>query len=52
MHSINKYYKFPNLSFSTFDFTGCGYVTAENIYTHNHIYRLPFSKEELKEYLL
>jgi hypothetical protein len=36
----------------TFDFTGCGYVTAENIYNHNHCYRLPFTKDELKTYLL
>jgi hypothetical protein len=51
MHSINKYYKFPPQSFMAFDFTGCGYVKAENIYTNNHIYRLPFTKDEIKNYL-
>ena len=51
-HSINKHYKYPELGFQSFDFTGTGYVTAEMIINHTLVFRLPFSKTELKEYLL
>ena len=52
MHAINKHYRYPELAFQTFDFTGTGYVTADMIYNHTLVFRLPFSKAELKEYLL
>ena len=51
-HTINKHYRYPELAFQTFDFTGTGYVTADMIYNHTLVFRLPFSKAELKDYLL
>jgi hypothetical protein len=48
---IKKLFKYPDQAFATFDFNGNGYVTAENIANHSILYRTPFSKKELLDYL-
>ena len=48
---IRKLFKYPDQAFSTLDFHGNGYVTAENICNHSLVYRTPFTKKELLDYL-
>ena len=48
---VTKMYKYPDQAFATFDFGGNGFVSAQNVYNHKIVYRLPFTRVELKNYL-
>ena len=42
--------KYPDIAFGALDFTGKGYITANDVSNHALVYSTPLSKPELKEY--
>lgn len=47
---MTKLFRYPVQAFGTLDFTGKGYIEAQNIYNHALLFSSPFTKAELKEF--
>ena len=48
--TVTRLFKYPNQAFGTLDFTGKGYIEAQNIYNHALLFSTPFTKVELKDF--
>ena len=47
---MRNLYKIPDVAFADIDFSGKGYITEEDFFNTLLIYKLKYSREELKEF--
>ena len=47
---LRNIYRGPEKAYSSMDFTGRGYITEEDFICNLVVKRIPFSKDDVKEY--